>query len=121
VDPILIKRARAAQWACGLCLALLFLLGLSGIASITLLHDDQLYVGNTGGLEGSVLDTVMDLRWLIEPLHEWGGYLAIVLGGWAGLALWRFARHIRRSDRAEWRRTGAWLGPCGMLAGLLVI
>jgi hypothetical protein len=117
----LIKSARRAQWACGLCLGLMFVMGLSGIASITLLHDDPLYTGSTGGIEGTTLEVVISLRWLIELLHEWGGYVGIVLAGWAALAVFSFARRIRRGDNLDWRRTARWVGPAGILGGGLII
>jgi hypothetical protein len=117
----LIKGARRAQWACGLCLGLMFVMGLSGIASITLLHDDPLYTGATGGVEGTTLEIVISLRWLIELLHEWGGYVGIVLAGSAALAVFSFARRIRRGENLEWRRTARWVGPAGILGGGLII
>jgi hypothetical protein len=117
----LIKGARRAQWACGLCLGLMFVMGLSGIASITLLHDDPLYTRSTGGLEGATLEVVITLRWLIELLHEWGGYVGIVLAGWAALAVVSFARRANRAGNPEWKRTARWVGPAGILGGALII
>ncbi len=117
----LIAAARRAQWACGLCLGLMFLMGLSGIASITLLHDDPLYTGVTGGIEGTTLDIVIALRWLIELLHEWGGYLCILLAGWAALAVLSFARRVKRTDNADWKRTARWVGPAGIIGGGVIM
>lgn len=115
------RHARRVQWACGLCFALLFLMGISGLASVTLLHDDPAFTSNIRGIEGATLKTVIALRGVIEVLHEWGGYLGIVLGGWAGIEVFQFSRLLRRSDRAEWRGTGRWMGLVGLVGGIVII
>lgn len=117
-----IKRAaKRVQWACGLCFGLLFLMGISGLASVTLLHDDPAFTSNIGGIEGATLKTVIALRGVIELLHEWGGYLGIVLAGWAGVEVFNFARRLRKSDRSEWRGTGRWMGPVGILGAVVIV
>jgi hypothetical protein len=115
------RRARRAQWACGLCFALLFAMGLSGVASITLLHDDPLYTASVKGIEGATLQAVMAQRGAIAFIHEWGGYAGILLAGWAALEVFAFARRIRRGDNADWRRAGRWMAPAGILGGTVII
>ncbi|MBZ0134825.1 MAG: hypothetical protein K8I27_00465 [Planctomycetes bacterium] len=115
------RHASRVQWACGLCFALLFLMGVSGVASVTLLHDDPTFTSNIGGIEGATLKTVIALRGVIELLHEWGGYFAIVLAGWAGTEVFNFSRRLRKSDRGEWRGTGRWMGPVGVFGGIVII
>ncbi|MCC6464889.1 MAG: hypothetical protein IT463_06060 [Planctomycetes bacterium] len=84
---------RRVMWSCGLCFALLFLLGLSGVASITLLYDAPGF--HTTGLEGTVLDTVRFARPLIRALHTYGGYVAVLLCGWSALELLAFAKALK--------------------------
>ena len=115
------RHATRVQWACGLCFGLLFLMGVSGIASITLLHDDPAFTGNIGGIEGATLKTVIFLRGGIEFLHEWGGYIGIVLAGWAATEVFNFARRLRKSANGDWRSTGRWMGPVGILGGLVIV
>lgn len=119
-NAALLRHGRRVQWAAGLCFALLLLMGVSGLASITLLHDDRLYTEQMQGIEGVTLRTVIALRGVIGLVHGWGGYLGIVLVGFAALEVFQFARLLRRADRADWRGTGRWLGPLGMLGGLVV-
>ena len=113
--------AKRVQWACGLCFGLLFLMGVSGLASITLLHDDPTFTSNISGVEGATLKTVIALRGVIELLHEWGGYLGIVLAGWAATEVLNFARRLRKSDSSSWRATGRWMGPVGIFGGLVIV
>lgn len=115
------RHATRVQWACGLCFGLLFLMGISGIASITLLHDDPTFTSNIGGIEGATLKTVIFLRGAIEFIHEWGGYIGIVLAGWAATEVFNFARRLRKSDNGAWRSTGRWMGPVGIFGGLVIV
>ncbi|MCB9893971.1 MAG: hypothetical protein H6839_05975 [Planctomycetes bacterium] len=114
-------RARRVLWACGLCFGLLFLMGLSGVASITLLYDDPLYRTGTQGFEGVVVRTVSSLSGVIKALHSWGGYVGIVLAGWAGLEVFSFGRLIKRSEEGEWRATGRRLMPLGLAGAAMLI
>ncbi|MCB9934065.1 MAG: hypothetical protein H6840_00090 [Planctomycetes bacterium] len=120
-NAALLRHGRRVQWIAGLCFALLFLMGVSGLASITLLHDDRLYTDSMQGVEGATLRTVIALRGVIGLIHAWGGYLGIMLAGFAGLEVLRFARLLRKAERADWRGTGRWLGPLGVLGGLVVM
>ncbi|MBK8206323.1 MAG: hypothetical protein IPK87_05920 [Planctomycetes bacterium] len=117
----LVSRARRVQWACGLCFGLLFLMGISGIASITLLYDDPLYHESTRDIEGATLRTAIELKWLIGALHMWGGYVAILLAGWAAMEVFSFSRLVRRSDNPGWRSTARWLGPAGIGGGATIV
>lgn len=116
------RRARRVLWSCGLCFGLLFLMGLTGVASITLLYDDPMMRTNMRGFEGEVVRFVASLEGLIHFIHEWGGYAGIVLSGWAGVEVFSFARLLRRSDKVEWRTSSRRLAPLGIVgAGLLVV
>jgi len=120
-DARIQRRARRVQWAGGLCFALLFLMGLSGLASVTLLHDDPLYTQEIQGMEGVTLRTVIALRPLIGLIHEWGGYAGILLAGWTALEVFLFGRLLRVADRADWRGVGRWIGPLGVVSGIVLI
>ena len=118
----IVSRARRALWACGICFGLLFLMGLSGVASITLLYDDPLYRTGTQGFEGDVVRTVSALSGVIGIIHSWGGYVGIVLAGWAGLEMFSFGRLLRRTDEGDWRSAGRRLMPLGLAgAGILIL
>ncbi len=118
---LLVGRARRVQWACGLSFGLLFLMGISGIASITLLYDDPLYHESTRDIEGATLRTAIAMKWLIRALHVWGGYAAILLSGWAAMEVFSFSRLLRRSDSPGWRSTARWVGPAGLLGGATIV
>jgi hypothetical protein len=119
-NAALLRHGRRVQWAAGLCFALLLLMGVSGLASVTLLHDDTLYTEQLQGVEGATLRAAIALRGAIAVIHGWGGYLGILLAGLAALEVFQFARLLRRADRADWRGTGRWLAPLGVLGGLVV-
>jgi hypothetical protein len=120
-NPEIQRRARRVLWACGLCFGLLFLMGLTGVASITLLYDDPMMRTNMRGFEGSVVRFVASLEDVIDVIHSWGGYAGIVLSGWAGLEVFSFARLLRRTDKAEWRTSGRRLAPLGLAGAVLLI
>lgn len=115
------RRAKRAQWACGLCFGLLFLMGLSGIASITLLYDTPMYRSGVRGFEGAVMDIVVALKQAIRLLHAWGGYVGILLSGWAGLEVFSYGRLLKRTGDSGWRRTGRMLGPLGLFGAAVLI
>jgi hypothetical protein len=121
LDAEILRRARRVLWACGLCFGLLFLMGLTGIASITLLYDDPQMRTNMSGFEGDVVRFVASIEDLIHFIHEWGGYAGIVLSGWAGLEVFSFARLLRRTDKPEWRTSGRRLAPLGVAGAALLI
>jgi hypothetical protein len=120
-DAEILRRARRVLWACGLCFALLFLMGLTGIASITLLYDDPMMRTNMRGFEGDVVRFVASIGGLIHMIHEWGGYVGIVLSGWAGLEIFSFGRLLRRTDKPDWRASGGRLMPLGVAGAALLI
>lgn len=116
-----LRRARRVLWSCGLCFGLLFLMGLTGVASITLLYDDPMLRTNLTGFEGNVVRFVASMADVIHFIHEWGGYLAIALSGWAGLEVFGFARVLRKTDKPEWRTSGGRLAPLGIAGAVLLI
>jgi hypothetical protein len=120
-DAGLFRHARRLQWACGLCFALLFLMGLTGLASITLLHDNPTFTSGLTGIEGATFKVVKALRGFIEHAHEWGGYLSILLAGWAGLEVLTFALRLRRLKDSGRRSTARWLGPAGVLGAVVIV
>jgi hypothetical protein len=116
--PVL-RASRRALLACGLCFALLLLMGMTGVASITLLYDDPTYT-LTGGLEGTVVRMVRTLSGTINVIHDWGGYVGIVLAGWAGLELLALSRRLKATDNPEWRAAARRLPVLG-LGGAFVL
>jgi len=116
-----VSRAARAQWACGLCFGLLFLMGLSGVASITLLYDNPMYRSGVQGFEGQVMGVVVAMKGAIRFIHAWGGYAGILLAGWAGLEVFSFSRLLKRTDNAGWRRSGRLLGVLGLAGAVLLI
>lgn len=112
--------ARRVMVACGLCFTLLFVTGMCGAASITLLYDDPLYNESIKGIEGATLSAVVALKGFITFMHTWGGYAGILLAGWSMFELLRFARVIRRSDNQGWKSTARWLGPAGVAGSVLI-
>lgn len=119
-DPV-IPAARRVMWACGLCFALLFVTGMCGAASITLLYDDPLYNESIKGIEGATLSTVVAMKGFIRFVHTWGAYPAMLLAAWSMFELLRFSRIARRSGNAGWRSTARWLGPAGVVGALLIV
>lgn len=122
-DEIEQVRARAFRplLACGLCFAMLLLMGLSGVASITLMYDDPMYIQAMKGVEGAVARAVTGMDWLIRFIHTWGGYAAIVLAGWAGTELLIYGRRLRKTGDAGWRKTGKRLPFIGVFGSLMLI
>jgi hypothetical protein len=121
LDAEILRRARRVLWSCGLCFGLLFLMGLTGVASITLLYDDPMLRTNMGGFEGDVVRFVASIDGLIHFIHEWGGYAGIILAGWAGLEVFSFTRVLRRTDKPEWRTSARRLAPLAIAGSLLLI
>jgi len=117
----LIARGFRLQLACGLCFALLLLLGLSGVASITLLYEDPMFTRSATGLEGETVRFLVSIKGWISALHEWGGYVAIVLAGWAGLEVFGFGRQLKRSSNKGWQKTGRWMPATGLAASAIVV
>lgn len=93
-----------AVFAAGSCLAIIFLMALSGAASITLLYDDPTFMGNTAGFERTVIDVVTALRPAIGFVHSFGGYAAFVLAGWAAVEMFSLSRALRKAEIAEQRQ-----------------
>lgn len=120
---VVIRRARRAQWACGLCFAVLFLTGISGISSFLLdLYNDPLYTGRSRGIEDTTLAVLIVLEPAIRIIHSWGGYLGILLAGWAGLEVFATGRLLRAGADEERRASARWLKPAGLLgAGTIMI
>lgn len=121
LNAVVRRKASRAQWACGLCFGLLFLMGVSGIASITLLYDSPLYRTGVRGFEATVMDTVVAMKGAIGLIHGWGGYVGIVLAGWAGLEVFSFGRRLKRTDNSGWRRTGSILSALGLFGAAMLI
>ena len=114
-------RARRMTLACGLCLGLLFLLGLTGMASVTLLYDDGVSAAYDRGFETSVLRTVIALKTAIRLIHSYGSYLAIVLAGWAAVELFRMSKVLASSEIAKARARGRALIFIALVAGVSII
>jgi hypothetical protein len=91
-------------FAAGSCLALVFLMALSGAASITLLYDDRTFMAGTTGFEAGVANTVIAMRGLIGFLHGFGGYAAFILAGWAGVEMYSLSRALRKAALPEQRQ-----------------
>lgn len=115
------RRAARVMWACGLLFAVLLLLGISGVASVTLIYEDEQYFQAIRGVEGAVARTVLDLKWLIQGIHGVGGYVGAALAAWAGYEVFRFGRMLRRTDNAGWRIKGRRLPWIGATGSILVI
>jgi hypothetical protein len=109
------------QVACGLCLVVLMLLILTGVAGITLLIVEPVQDKSMGALERHTVGAVQGMKDWIRLIHEWGGYVALLLAGWAGLEIFRFGRMLRRTEHKDWRRTGLWMPALGLLAGLILM
>lgn len=116
VDPF-IARANRVQWACGLCFALFILMGLSGVASVTLLYAGPPFAPQPGTLEDSVIGIVAALEPVIRFIHSYGGYLGIVLAGWACIEVFQCGRLIRPKART----TGTGLVATAVIAGVLLV
>jgi hypothetical protein len=108
------------QLACGLCFTVLLVLVLSGVASITLLYSDETYALGGSGIEGVTLQVVTQLEPFIRHIHEWGGYVAIVLAGWAGMEVLQFGRKLKRSANEDWSKSGRWMPAAGVTAMLVL-
>lgn len=111
--------ATRAQWACGLCFALFILMGLSGVASVTLLYAGPPFVPQPGTLESWVIGAVSTLEPAIRFIHGYGGYVGIVLAGWACVEVFSCGRIVRAS--ADTRPAGTGLIAVAVLAGLLLV
>lgn len=121
LNAVIRRKASRAQWACGLCFGLLFLMGLSGIASITLLYDSPLYRTGVRGFEATVMNAVVSMKGVIGLIHGWGGYVGILLAGWAGLEVFSFGRRLKRTENPGWRRTGSILSALGLFGAAMLI
>lgn len=111
---VVIRRARLAQLACGLCFAVLLITGLSGVSSFLLdLYDKPIYTGRSRGIHDTTLATLIALEPAIRFIHSWGGYIGILLAGWAGIEVFRAGATMRASGNDEWRRSASWLRPVG--------
>lgn len=115
------RHATRVMWACGLLFTLLLLMGLTGVASITLMHEDEQYFKAMQGVEGTVARAVLDLKWLIHATHQFGGYAAVLFAFWAGGEIFRFGRKLRHADNAGWRVRGRYLPFLGAAGSLIVI
>ncbi len=111
------EQCRRAIWAAGVCLALVFVLGVSGVASITLLYEDPWFVNETRGFEGAVIQTVLALKPLIRFLHTYGGYAAFVLAGWTAVEMFGLWRVLRAQATAESRQASTWVMGLGVVGG----
>lgn len=111
------SQCRRATWAAGVCLGLVFVLGVSGVASITLLYEDPWFVNETRGFEGAVIQTVLALKPLIRFLHTYGGYAAFVLAGWTAIEMFALWRLLRGQTSAESRQAATWVMGLGVIGG----
>jgi hypothetical protein len=90
--------------AAGLCLGVVFLMALSGAASITLLYDDRAFLDATRGFEGAVMNAVLSLRGPVNFIHSFGGYAAFILAGWTGVEMFSLSRALRQASMPEQRQ-----------------
>lgn len=95
-------KARRLATACTLALGLLVLMGVSGLANITLNHvrrdfyDQYSRFDPLPPFEAAVVSTVQAARPAIWLVHKYGGYVTILLSGWAALQCISFARAAGR-------------------------
>jgi hypothetical protein len=116
------RLARTALVACGLCFGLLFLMALSGASTFMLqLHGGSTPLANLSGIEGVTMKALTELKPVIAVVHGWGGYVSILLAGWAGIAFFAFARELKRTESPDWRSAARWLGPVAGLGAAVVI
>lgn len=116
-QPEIVTANRRAQWASGICLTMIVLLALSGMASITLMYDDPLSRKGAQGVEGFVLESVITLKPLIHLIHTWGGYVTIVVAGWAMVELFGVSRVAKVHSASR----GRWIGFLAVIGGLFIL
>ncbi|MBX3474174.1 MAG: hypothetical protein KF754_07305 [Planctomycetes bacterium] len=114
------RQCRRAVLAAGCALALVFVLALTGAASITLIFDTPGFQEKISGFEGFVLDTVRFLSPLVKLLHTFGGYVAFVLSGWAAIEMFVLARTLRRGTSPEVRQYGPRVLALGVAGGTVL-
>ncbi|MCL4731944.1 MAG: hypothetical protein KJ044_16110, partial [Planctomycetes bacterium] len=116
----LTAQCRRAVLASGLALGLVFLLALSGAASITLMYETPGFKERIGGFEGAVLEAVRLIRPLIRPLHSFGGYAAFVLAGWAAIEMLGLFRLLRNAPTPELRAFAPRVLALGAIGGAVL-
>lgn len=124
------KAASRVMLAGGLLLALLVLLGITGLASVTLFYIEFDSGTAQDSFERTVIATVKffdgwfadGTRWhLVRHIHGIGAFLAIVLTGWAAVEIWGAAAVFRQHLREEVRATARWMRPLAALGTLFLL
>lgn len=113
-------QCRRAVIAAGCALGLVFLLALSGAASITLMFETPGFQETIRGFEGAVLDVVRFLSPVIRALHSFGGYVGFVVCGWAAIEMFSLARLLRRGGTAALRIYAPRIGVLGVAGGAVL-
>lgn len=121
------KAAGRAMLAAGFLFGLLLLLGLSGMASVTLFYIEFDAGTSHESFENTVITIVKfcdgwfadGTRWhVLRHIHGFGSYLAIVLTGWTAVELWSAAGAIRLHVNAEVRRHARFMRPLAIVGAV---
>ena len=123
------KATGRALLACGGLFALLLLLGLSGLASVTLFYIEQDAGTGYGDLEGVVIRCVKFVDgWtsssrlhLIGHFHAWGSYAALVMCGWSVVELWSAAGMLKIHAEADVRSNARFMRPLAAIGGVILV
>ncbi len=124
------KSVGRALLANGLLFGLLVVLGISGLASVTLFYIEFDAGTAQDSLERAVISVVKfcdgwhedGTRWhLVRHVHGIGAYLALVLTGWAAIEIWSAAGVVRTHVKPEVRATARWMRPLAAFGALFLI
>lgn len=124
------KAAGRALLASGLAFGLLFVLGLTGLASVTLFYIEMDPAIGQGELEDAVSSIVRFLDgWgeggqrlgLITLAHKYGSYAALVLCGWAALECFLAGGALKASACDGARQAARWVRPLALVGGAVLL
>lgn len=122
-DPLR-SRARRLTWTCGLALAMLLLLGISGLAGVTLLYVSSPLHGPRVSayqplppFEETVVKSVIALKPGIQILHRYGGYVTVLLSAAAALQCISLGGTLAASDDQARRGRGRLVRMFGGVGG----
>ncbi|MCC6574461.1 MAG: hypothetical protein IT462_11785 [Planctomycetes bacterium] len=126
-DAALPKRVRTLTLLAGLTLAMLLLLGATGLASVTLMYvTSPLHGGQYNryeqlpDLEDTVVKTVISLRPLIKTVHMYGPYVTVLLSGFAAIQCISVSRLLAKSEDSKQRSRGRLVAMLGSTGGFLL-
>ncbi|CAG1769998.1 hypothetical protein BAC2_00742 [uncultured bacterium] len=121
------RAAGRAMFVSGLLFGLLVLLGITGMASVTLFYIEFDAGTSHESFEGVVISIVRFCDgWLsdgtrlhlLRHIHGIGSYLAIVLTGWAAVELWSAAGVIRIHVNQEVRQNARFMRPLAIFGAV---